>query len=118
LRKLLRYEVLAALVAAILFTLQEGEVVRSSAWLVMGSIYVVVFGILIFILLRFGLVATIATVYFANVSNAILLGADWKAWHAPASVATVLLMLGITVFAFWRSLGNRDLLGGADETVA
>jgi hypothetical protein len=28
----------------------------------------------------------------------------------PASVATLLLLVGISVFAFWRSLGGRALI--------
>ncbi|MBZ5624151.1 MAG: hypothetical protein LAQ69_36450 [Acidobacteriia bacterium] len=58
--------------------------------------------------------ATIALFYFVNSFNAITLGGDWKAWFAPAGLATLLLLLGIALFAFWRSLGSRELLG-ADE---
>ncbi len=45
------------------------------------------------------------------------LGTDWNGWYVPASMATLLLLLGISVFAFWRSLGGRDLIGAASSSV-
>jgi hypothetical protein len=38
------------------------------------------------------------------------LGTDWSAWYIPASIATLLLMVAIAVFAFWRSLGGQALI--------
>ena len=116
-RTLVRKDVLAALIAAVLFTLQEGEVVNAPNWEVAATIYVILFAVLIFALLRYGLVATIAAVYFINSFSAITLGGDWKAWYAPAGLATLLLLLGIAMFAFWRSLGSRELLGSEEGAV-
>jgi len=70
------------------------------------------FTVLMFCLLRLGLVATMACVFFINSCNNITLGANWRAWYAPSGIATLGLLLGIAVFAFWRSLGGRELLGG------
>ncbi len=70
---------------------------------------------LIFVLLRLGLVATIAAIFFVNAFNGMALGKDWSAWYVPASLATLLLLLGIAVFAFWRSLGGRELIEGDAE---
>jgi uncharacterized membrane protein len=61
-------------------------------------------------LLRVGLVATITAVFFVGGVNDMALGTDWSAWYIPASLATLLLLLGISVFAFWRSLGGRELI--------
>jgi hypothetical protein len=74
------------------------------------------YGALIFVLLRYGLVATISAVFFLDSSNAIIVGSDWKAWYAPPGIATILLLGGIVVFAFWRSLGSRPLFGGEAGT--
>jgi hypothetical protein len=95
-----------------LFTMTEGEVASSSNWVAVTAVFVLVYAILIFMLLRNGLVATIATVFFVNSYNALVLGTDWKAWYAPSGFATLLLMAGIALFAFWRSLGSRELIGG------
>jgi serine/threonine-protein kinase len=115
LRALLRKDVFAAIVAAVLFTLLEGEVFSDSDWKAGFVVYVILFAVLIFALLRFGLLATIAAVYFLDGYNAITLGADWRYWFAPAGLATLLLLLGIAIFAFWRSLGSRELLGDGVE---
>ena len=114
LRMLLRHSIPAALVAALFFTMSESEVAASANWVMLTGVFVVVYAILIFLLLRCGLVAAIATVFFANCYNALILGTDWKAWYAPSGFATLLLMAGIASFAFWRSLGARELLGSEE----
>jgi serine/threonine-protein kinase len=111
LRMLVRKDWLAAVIAAVFFTMQQSEVVNDPDWVVAAGIYVVLFSVLIFALLRFGLLATIAAVYFLNSFGAITLGAEWRLWFAPAGLATLLLLLGIAMFAFWRSLGTRELVG-------
>jgi len=70
---------------------------------------------LAYVLLRFGLVATIAAIFFVSGISAMALGTDWSAWYIPTSVATLLLLAGIAVFAFWRSLGGRSLLEDANS---
>ena len=50
-------------------------------------------------------------IFFLNTFNAVMLGTDWTTWFAPAGLATALLLLGIATFAFWQSLGGRELLG-------
>ena len=106
-----RKDWLAAVIAAVLITSQESQVVNAPNWKAAAALFVLVFAVLIFALLRFGLVATIALLYFVNSFQGITLGGDWKAWFAPAGLATLLLLLGIAMFAFWRSLGSRELLG-------
>jgi hypothetical protein len=108
-RQLLRNELLAALAAAALFTLAQDEV-RGPDWWLIGLLYLVATAALIFVLLRFGLVATIAAAFFIAAADAMPLGTDWSAWYIPACIATLLLLVGISVFAFWRSLGGRALI--------
>ncbi len=108
-RQLLRNEFLAALAAAAMYTFSEGDVAGPGWWLV-ALLYGVLITGLIFVLLRFGLVATIIAVFFVNALNGITLGTDWNAWYVPASLASMLLLFGISVFAFWRSLGGRELI--------
>jgi len=113
-RHIVRRDWLAALGASLLFTLASGEVIRDQT-IALGLIYLAIFASIAFVLLRFGLVASIAAVFFADSMNGMLLGSDWSAWYLPASVATLLLLIGIAIFAFWRSLGGRELL--SDEPV-
>jgi predicted Ser/Thr protein kinase len=110
LRRLLRNDILAAAAAAILATMTVDEVVSSRDWWMLGLLFASMYGTLIFVLLRCGLVATIAAVFFGSCVNRMALGADWNAWYTPASLATFILLCGITGLAFWRSLGGRELL--------
>jgi hypothetical protein len=112
LRVVVRKDVLAALVAATLFTLVNGSIFASPHWQLSLAIYSGLVTMLMFCLLRFGLVTTMASVFFINSCNNITLGTNWRTWYAPYGIATLCLLLGIAVFAFWRSLGERELLGG------
>lgn len=112
LRRMFRYDLLAALAASLMFTMTEGEVIHSDEWQLLTLIYVVLYMVLIFVLLRLGLVAIISAIFFGNSYNALVLGGDWKAWYAPSGLATLLLIMSIALFAFWRSLGSRELLAG------
>jgi len=70
-----------------------------------------IYAVLIYLLLRWGLVASITTIFFVNAFNNITLGTNLKTWYTPAGLSTFLLLLGIAVYAFWRSLGGRELIG-------
>jgi len=109
LRLLVRKDVAAAILAALLLLFANGGVFTSSNWQVSAAIYIGMYSVLVFVLLRLGLVATIAAAFFIDGVNLITLGWDWKTWYAPAGLATFSLLLGIAIFAFWRSLGSREL---------
>ena len=120
LRRLLRYDVLAALAAALLLTLTNNDIFRHTTvtHLVVIATYIAISAILAFALIRIGLVATMSMIFFINSMNAIWLGADWKAWYAPYGFATLVLLLGIAALAFWRALGSHELVGGGEELSA
>jgi serine/threonine-protein kinase len=111
LRRLLRRDVPAALAAALLCTMSQGEVIQSREWPIMVLLYLAVYAALAFVLLRYGLVAAIAAVFFADSGNSVVLGSDWSTWYAPYGIASLALLIAIAAWAFWLSLGNRDLLG-------
>jgi len=107
-RRLVRNEWLAALAAAAVFTLTQTDAAGPDWWLV-ALLYLVVTTALVVVLLRVGLVATIAAVFYVDALNGMALGKDWSGWYMPASLASAALLLGIALFAFWRSLGGREL---------
>lgn len=115
LRRLVRYDILAALATAVLFTLTESDITHGD-WMVMSALFIVVYTVLALVLMRIGLVATLSAIFFINGFSGLWLGADWKAWYAPAGIATIMLLAAMALLAFWKSLGSRDLLGG-DETL-
>jgi serine/threonine-protein kinase len=109
LRRMVRKDVPAAIIAALLLVLGNGGIFNSTTWKLEAIISISVYSVLVFVLLRLGLVATISAVFFIDTFNRINLGADWKTWYAPSGLATLLLLLGIALFAFWRSLGSHEL---------
>jgi hypothetical protein len=117
LRRLIRWDLLAAVVTAVIFAATEGVFNQRGIdlWIELG-LMTAVYTILAYVLMRIGLVATIALVFFVNVCNALWLGGDWKAWYASTGIATLILALAIVTFAFWRSLGGRELIGSPEET--
>ena len=112
LRVVVRKDVIAAVVAAALFTAVNGSVASSPNWVLVLCIYLGLYTALMFCLLRFGLITTMACIFFIDGSNMITLGTNWRTWYAPYGLASFTLLLGIALFAFWRSLGGRELLGG------
>jgi serine/threonine-protein kinase len=114
-RVIVRKEAIAAILAALLLTAGQNMIFVSPDWKVLVAIYIMLHTVLIFGLLRLGLVTTISAIFFLNSFNAVTLGGDWQAWFAPAGLASLLLLLGLAVFAFWRSLGSRQLLGGQES---
>lgn len=113
LRRLVRKDALAAILAAVLLLLGNGNAFESPDWKVSVAIYLVMYSVLVFVLLRLGLVATMAAAFFIDGTNLVSLGPDWNTWYAPAGLASFLLLLGIAVFAFWRSLGSHELFAPA-----
>ena len=69
---------------------------------------------LTFLLLRFGLVAAIVAVFFVGGVDRMLLGGDWNSWYTASSLATFAVLCATAAFAFWRSLGERELIRGEE----
>lgn len=109
LRLMVKKDVPAAILAALLLMLANGNLFSSPDWKLIAVIDIVMYSVLVFVLLRLGLVATMAAVFFIDSVNMITLGTDWKTWYAPFGLATFVLLLGIAIFAFWRSLGSHEL---------
>jgi serine/threonine-protein kinase len=110
LRVLLRRDLAAAIAAALLFTVARPDIYQEQHFAIQLTIFVVLYSALLFILLRFGLVATIAAVFFIDSCQYLTVGTAFVSWITPAGLATLALLLGIAAFAFWRSLGSRELI--------
>ena len=115
LRAILKFDWLAAVVAALLGIWIEGGIFSSPNWQVRAVMYVIVYFVIFAAMLRFGLLATIATVFFVNGISAIEVGFDWSTWYAPYGIAALVFLLALAAGAFWTSLGSRSLF--ADETL-
>jgi serine/threonine-protein kinase len=109
LRQLVKKDLIAATLAALFFTYANGNGFNSTNWQVKTVVYLFIFAVLLMVLLRYGLVTIIVACFFIDTFDDVGLGGDWKTWYAPAGLATVALLAGIAVYAFWRSLGSREV---------
>jgi predicted Ser/Thr protein kinase len=109
-RRLVKKNLPAAILASALLVVFNNPAQLAEHWQTVIPVYFVMFAILIFVLLRLGLVALFAEIFFVNSCGKIIVGADWTTWYAPYGLATLALLVGIAVFAFRQSLGSRVLL--------
>jgi hypothetical protein len=109
LRTILRKDWLAALSAAVIFSLLEGDVANSLNWQLELIAYVILFAGLVFVLLRLGLVATISAVFFLNMLNGATLGTNLSTWYSSNGFATIAVILALVFYAFRQSLGTQSI---------
>ena len=107
-RVVLRNDWAASFAAAVLFSLEEGDVWQTGK-LVDFAFFVVIFTVLLFVLLRLGLVSMMAAVFFVNL---LLQTPAPRTFLSPYEWTVVLypvLALAIAVWAFWRTSGQALL---------
>jgi len=63
------------------------------------------------LLLRFGLLATMAWSLFMWLSDSVPLTPDTSDWYFGRSAATLLILAALAAYAFWISLAGRPLIG-------
>ena len=111
-RALWKNDTMAAVSAAVLFTLIGNGGIwsdSSSNILVTRLLLLLIFLVLTTVLVRMGLTASGAAIFFINTSGHINGGPSLSEWYSPYGLATVSLMVGIAVYAFWRSIGARTI---------
>jgi hypothetical protein len=75
-------------------------------WLIGNSLAV-------FLLIRFGLLAFVASQFFNNLLSNFPLTTQISSWYAGLSLAGILLMAAMAFYGFYTSLGDRPVFGGA-----
>ncbi|MCX6595855.1 MAG: serine/threonine-protein kinase [Acidobacteria bacterium] len=118
LRQVLRRDWLAALAGTLLFAFLQGFSPSEPNWVFTFAMYLAIYAVLMFALVRLGLVTAMTVVFFVNLPGNAIIGMDWRTWYAPTGLATLAVLLGLTVTAFKYSLGSRELLGGDESTRA
>ena len=112
LRALLRKEWGAAVVWVLLFTIFEAAGNGSSppvvlvTWLIGNSLAV-------FLLIRFGLLAFVASQFFNDLLSNFPLTTQISSWYVGLSLAGILLMAAMAFYGFYTSLGGRPVFGDA-----
>jgi serine/threonine-protein kinase len=102
----------AAFTAAALFAVIGNNGVWSDTnphLLVERLLLLAIFTVLAFILIRMGMVSSVAALFFINTPGRINLGPGLSGWYTPYGLATMALLTAVAIYAFWRSLGARTL---------
>jgi hypothetical protein len=112
-RVLLRNQWIAAVVWvagwAVVRTLRLG----SGSHLYYAVLYTVVYSLLVFTLLRFGLFALIVTVFVLDAMAGSLFTTDFSAWYGQSSLLVVILVGAMAIWGFRLATASRPLLTGA-----
>ena len=109
LRIVLRNQWLAA--AAFVAILTASKYPQSGQQVVLTlATYVLIYALLVAILLRLGLLATVITVFLIDAINSALITSDVFAWYGLSSLLAGLIVVGIAVAGFRLSIGRRTRL--------
>jgi Protein kinase domain len=109
LRMLLRREWAVAAALVVIFGL--GQVLQSDVPVAAAVRVIIVFSGLALVLMRFGLVAAIATIYFSFLIESFPFTTDASAWYFGVGLFAAVLMAAIAITAFRISLGSRPAFG-------
>ncbi len=110
LRVLLRKEWAAMIVFVLLFALLDALLGGSTVLAVRGLL---LYSLTVFLLVRFGVLALIASEFFGAFLAGFPLTTDVSAWYAGIGFAGILLMAAMAFYAFYTSLGGRPMFGAA-----
>lgn len=109
LRVLLRRQWAAAGAFVLFFTLFLA--LPSDAPAVFAVTGVIINGLTVFLLVRFGVVAVIASTLFGEFLGNFPLTTQVSAWYAGIGLAGILVMAAMAFYAFYTSLGGRPMFG-------
>ncbi len=113
-RAVLRKDWIASVAAAVVFTLSEHDVWQDAS--VYNFIFfLVIFTMLVFVLLRLGLVSTMVAIFVVNMLLRAPGAQDLAKPYEWGVVAYPALALGIVIWAFWRTSGQQLLTASAEE---
>jgi hypothetical protein len=115
LRMILRKDWLAILVAVLLLTLgglgftgaQQVSIFVALARAALAN------GLLVFVVFRYGLLASMALGFTANLILNFPLTLDFSHWYAGNSLAALLVIFALAAFGFYTSLAGRPLFGAS-----
>jgi hypothetical protein len=112
LRALLRKPWVAAIVlVAIFVTIKAAPSDHGGP--VLWMFWIAIYGILVFLMLRFCMFALIMTLFVINTSIQMYMTSDYTAWYGQSSLAILLVMSALALWGFRVSLGGRPLFSTA-----
>jgi serine/threonine-protein kinase len=106
-RAVCRKDWIASVAAAVFFTLEESDVWQGNMLLLNFLFFLGIFSLLVFVLLRLGLVSTMAALFFVNLLLRIPGAQGLTQPYESAVVTYPALLLAIVIWAFWRTSGQQ-----------
>lgn len=107
LRFLLRKEWIAAIVFIALFAVPRG--LDSTYKAIELPSEIVIYGIALLIVLRFGLIPLACAIFTIDMAIGIPFSADLSTWYMPTSIMALLSVVAIAGWGFYHSLGGQAL---------
>lgn len=111
LKVLLRRDWLAMLAATFLLVATNADLYRTSTLWLDATTYFAACLLIIFGIVRFGVLTTVVAVFVTNQLSGLACSSDPNLWFAPYTYTTLVVIAALAVFAFWRSLGKQSLVG-------
>ncbi len=107
LKVVLRKEWIAAIVFITIFAVPQG--LSSTYKMIELPAMVLVYGIALLIVIRFGLVPLACAVFTINLMASVPFTADLSAWYMTTSILALLSVIAIAGWGFYHSLGGQPL---------
>lgn len=108
LRVLVRGRWLAALLFVALFA--GPKILASAHPLVDGPVWIIIYGISAFAVVRFGLIVLASASFAANILLNVPYTTDLSAWYAPNVAGVILFFVALTAWGYYTSLAGQKLL--------
>jgi len=105
LRFILRKEWLAGLGFMLFFIV--GRSIDSTNPVGTLATYAIVYGIIVFVLLRYGVLALVVTIFVTDLVPEILFTTNFSAWYGSGSLLILALTVGLSILAFRYALGGQ-----------
>jgi hypothetical protein len=111
LRAMLRKEWAAAVAWVLLFSLFSAAASEFDPVATVGAL--IFSGLAVFVMIRFGLLALVASFVVSSLLSNFPLTFQGSAWYSGISLTGILLIAAMAFYGFYTSLGGRSPFGGA-----
>jgi serine/threonine-protein kinase len=93
----------AALAAALILMLAEGNVRNSPNLAIDIPLFLLLYFALTYSLLRTGLVTMVVALYCVNTASRVVVGPEFTSWYNYVAVVQVAAIAAVAIYGFWRS---------------
>ena len=100
----------------LLMLVQAGQVLQSETyWWITAAFQLWIITALLFVIVRFGLLATVVTLAIGNFAGAMPLTPNLSHWSASTSNLTIAIVVGIAFFGYYAARAGEPLFGDLER---